>query len=385
MDMDAIKVYTTEDGNNDLEEDIKSGVIDRVYEDMAECKPMLTPKMDTERSQEMEEASYKAKENMVEKVTVVDTDWNEIDAVHKKHVYDNGAEGRHLPDEGEAWAAAWRKRKIRTKATALCKPLISPKVGIKWIQEPEEASHETKESIIEKKSGVCLPLAQSVTEEPGLSLMEEEEIDKFAGLNLVEKDERFQPNVIDVADGKDSVDDMLNKFLVEEISLLEEEIVPKSCTAAMAEILAHPEVSTWESMLMFEVENPSYTAMERNVVGDVEQLMASRKIMECEVLKKHTKKLEPFRVSNVVPGQNQIGDYDDVLLTSYKEFSIKEINVQKMFNCNDQNVIQEKSRMLLSGEYQGKSKECKSSSLTWFSLLYMWCLMMLYVMLYDRC
>ena len=62
---------------------------------------------------------------------------------------------------------------------------------------------------------------------------------------------------------------MLNILPVEESSLLEEEVVTMSCTAAMTEVLVLPEVYTWECMVLVEVEDSSYTAMERNVIGDV--------------------------------------------------------------------------------------------------------------------
>ena len=86
--------------------------------------------------------------------------------------------------------------------------------------------------------------------------------------------------------------------------------------------------------------------------------MAIRKVVECRVLEKLTKKLEPFKVGDVVSVQNQTGNYDDVLLTSYKEIRLKKINILKVFYSKDLSMFENGAR---------------------------WCLMMLFLLLYDGC
>ena len=66
---------------------------------MAECKPLLTPKVDVKWSQELEEESHKVNADSLEKRTVWDNGWIKDDAVLQKHCYGNGAECRHSSGE----------------------------------------------------------------------------------------------------------------------------------------------------------------------------------------------------------------------------------------------------------------------------------------------
>ena len=74
--------------------------------------------------------------------------------------------------------------------------------------------------------------------------------------------------------------------------------------------------------------------------------MAIRKVLECRDLEKLIKKLEPYKVGDIVSVQNWTGNYD-VFLYSFEEINVMRISILKRSHYDGQSVPKEGARWYL--------------------------------------
>ena len=157
----------------------------------------------------------------VEKVIEKDTGWNKINAVLQKQFYNDGREDKHWSCEGEAWIMAWRRR-MNLQLLFVILSLMEKNERLQLHKIYVAGAEDPAIDALYKPPLEWLPMAQSMVEELGLSI-------------------------------------------VEETRILEEEVMEMTL-AAMMETLVHLEAYSWGRMFVVAAEDPSYLAVERIVL-----------------------------------------------------------------------------------------------------------------------
>ena len=83
--------------------------------------------------------------------------------------------------------------------------------------------------------------------------------------------------------------------------------------------------------------DPSYTTVARCILKDVEQVVASRDIVEYEVIKDFNMKLEVCNEEGIVTVRSWTNNYD-IILCRYDELVLMRINVVKLPDGGAQDV-----------------------------------------------